>query len=94
MLTLSSDHNWTYYSLSGEGAIRKEFLHVERFHRERSLFGKQLEEVAFSSKDAFTETNKGGSRENGIDTEDGSGEDGINTEGSVREGGFDTEGNG
>ena len=30
-----SDHNWKYYyvGLFGEGAIRKRFLHVERFHR-------------------------------------------------------------
>ena len=32
-LTYLSDHNWKYYSLFGEGAIRKRFLRVERFHR-------------------------------------------------------------
>ena len=50
MLTFSSDRNWTYYSLSGKGAIRKQFLRAERFHRGRFLFRKQLEEVAFLAK--------------------------------------------
>ena len=54
--------------------------------------GKQLEEIAFSSKDAFGETNEGGSGEDNIDTEDGSEEYGLNMEGSGREGSFDTEG--
>ena len=62
------------------------------FCRGRFLFGKQLEEVAFSSKNAFRETNEGGSGEDGIDMEDGSGEYGLNMEGSGREGSFNTEG--
>ena len=81
-----------YNSLSGKGAIRKQFLRAERFHRGRFLFRKQLEEVAFSSKDAFGDTNEGSSREDGIDTEDG--EYSLNTEGNGWEDGFDTEGNG
>ena len=92
MLTFSSDHNWMYCSLSGKGTIRKQFLCVEWFHRGCVLFRKQLEEVAFSSKDAFGETNEGGSGEDGVDMEDVSGEYGLNTEGGGREGGFDTEG--
>ena len=81
-----------YYSLSGKGRYEKTFLHVEWFHRGHFLFGKQLEEVAFSSKNAFRETKEGSSREDGIDMEDGSGEYGLNTEGGGREGGFNTEG--
>ena len=38
-----------------------------------------MEEIAFSSKDAFGETNEGGSGEDGIDTEDVSGEYSLNT---------------
>ena len=75
-----------YYSLSGKGRYEKTFLHVEWFHRGRFLFGKQLEEVTFSSKNAFRETNEGGSGEDGIDMEDGSGEYGLNMEGGGREG--------
>ena len=37
-----------------------------------------MEEIAFSSKDAFGETNEGGCGEDNIDTEDGSGEYGLN----------------
>ena len=42
-----------YCSLSGKGIIRKWFVRVERFHRGQFLFGKQFEETAFSSEDAF-----------------------------------------
>ena len=81
-------------TVHGMGAIRKWFLHVEQFHRGQFLFGKKLEEIAFSREDAFGETNEGGSGEDDIDMEDGSGKYGLNTEGSGRDGSFDTEGNG
>ena len=53
-----------------------------------------MEKIAFSSEDAFRETNEGDSGEDSIDAKNGSGEYGLNTEGSSREGGFDTESDG
>ena len=58
MLTFSSDHNWTYNSLSGVGAIRKWFLRAEWFH-------------TFSCEDAFRETNEGDSGEDDINMHGG-----------------------
>ena len=82
MLTYPSDHNWKYYGLSGQGAIRKRFLRVERFHRGPFLFGKRFKNIKWTVSTVerqltYPEDNPKG---NNAYTKDGSAEDDINME--------------
>ena len=79
MITIGS----TSYGLSGEGAIRKRFLCVERFHREHFLFGKWFEDIKWTVSTAERQLTylEDSPKDNDTYVEDGSADNDIDTEG-------------